>query len=90
MRLRDLIGSDAPVPEQFADDASELRRARRRVAKMSVHELLNWADQAGSGMAKAFDDYRKDPQMTSLDEIASGLIALTAVTEQLIARQEAQ
>lgn len=85
MKLRDLIGSraDAPLP----DDA-ELARARRRVTRMSTHELLDWADQAGSGMAKAFSDFRREGTLIPLDEIRTALLALTAVTDELTARTE--
>jgi hypothetical protein len=86
MKLRDLIGSkpaDIPVPDDV-----ELARARRRVSRMSTHELLEWADQAGTGMAKAFADFRKEGSLASLDEISVALLALTAVTDELTARTE--
>lgn len=71
------------------DMNSARERARRRVQKMSVHELLNWADAAGSGMAKGFDDYRRDGNPDSLHEIQDALVALSEVTEELIIREEA-
>lgn len=87
MKLRDLIGSGAPIT---VTDEEELARARRRVARMSVNELLDWADAAGSGMAKGFSDYRKEGEMVSLEDIRVGLIALTALTDELIGRHEAE
>lgn len=65
---------------------SELDRARRRVARLSTHEILNWADSAGSGMAKAFDDYRKYGEEESLDELKQAVKSLEAVIEELRAR----
>lgn len=64
--------------------------ARRRVQKMSVHELINWADVAGSGMAKGFMDYRKEGNLDSLLEIRDALVALSEVTEELIIRGEVE
>lgn len=86
MKLRDLIGS-RPARLPLPEDA-ELERARRRVTRMSTHELLAWADQAGSGMAKAFSDFRREGSLTPLDEIRTALLALTAVTDELTARTE--
>jgi len=86
MKLRDLIGSRPP--ETPLPDDAELARARRRVKGMSVHEMLEWADQAGSGMAKAFADFRKEGTLAPLDEIHVALLALAAVTDELVARTE--
>lgn len=88
MKLRELIGKSADQPTPLAE-AEEQTRARRRVARMSTHDLLEWADTAGSGMAKGFSDYRKEGQLESLDEIRYALLALVAVTDELQARQEA-
>lgn len=95
MKLRDLVGSVPVTPqsyeEQFTPEHVQgLRTARRRVTKMSVHEMLAWADSAGSGMAKAIDDYRKERSLTSLEEVRTGLVALSAVIDELEARQDAE
>jgi hypothetical protein len=71
-------------------DDQQLAAARRRVAKMGTNELLNWADVAGSGMAKGFSDYRREGDVLSLDEIHLALISLTAVTDELIIRGESE
>lgn len=87
MKLRDLIGSREPIT---VTDEEDLARARRRVTRMSINELLDWADAAGSGMAKGFADYRKEGNMVSLEDIRLGLISLTALTDELIGRHEAE
>lgn len=89
MKVRSLIGRSADQQTPL-DEAEELTRARRRVAGMSTHALLEWADTAGSGMAKGFGDYRKEGRLESLDEIRYALLALIAVTDELQARQEAE
>ena len=68
---------------------AELHRARNRVAEMSTFALLEWADVAGSGMAKGFQDYRRESARESLLEIRSALIALTALNDELLERNEA-
>jgi hypothetical protein len=93
MKLRDLIGTTIPssAEEQYAPaHVAELRKARARVQKMSIHELLGWADGAGSGMAKAIDDYRRQNDMASLEEVRTALIALSAVVDELQVRHEAE
>lgn len=75
---RDLSGTDREL----------LARASRRCARQSTTELLDWADAAGSGMAKGFDDYRKHGDLTSLEEIGLGLITLQALVLELKARAD--
>ena len=82
---------DAPnyqVPPEV--DGPERRKAARRVAKMSTHELLNWADAATMGVDKGFQDYRKEGDPVSLEEIRIGLIGLEAITLELLLRDEAE
>lgn len=94
MKLRDLVGS-GPAPrsydEQYTPEhVQALRTARRRVSKMSTRQMLDWADSAGSGMARAIDDYRKDRDVISLEEVRTALVALSAVIDELEARQDAE
>lgn len=88
MKLRDLVGSHVTVSDVSED--AELASARRRVRKVSTHDLLEWADAAGSGMAKGFGDYRKDRELVSLEEIRTALMSLLAVTDELYARQDGE
>jgi hypothetical protein len=86
-----IISRSRPAPTDLAQepsDRAELARARRRVTKMSSHELLNWADAAGTGMARAFGDFRRAGEVTSLDEVHGALLALAAVTDELKLRAE--
>jgi hypothetical protein len=57
---------------------------------MSVFEMLEHLDAAGSGMAKATQDYRKDSdEVYPLMEIRRALTELEAVTDELLLRHEA-
>lgn len=88
MSLRDLMGKhpDGTTPGFSATDQELLKKATRRVRKQSTHDLLEWADVAGSGMAKGFSDYREHGDYASLAEIGLGLITLHAVVLELKAR----
>ena len=65
-----------------------VEKARKRLARLSTHEILNWADSAGSGMAKAFDDFRKHGEKETLEEIERALKSMSAVVEELKARHD--
>lgn len=68
----------------------QVARARKRVARMAVTEMLSWADTAVSGVGRGFSDYVRDGQVESLLEIRDqALPALIAVVEELIAKDEA-
>jgi hypothetical protein len=69
-------------------DQELLHRASKRCARQSTTELLDWADSAGSGMAKGFDDYRKHGDLASLEEIGLGLITLQALVLELKVRAD--
>jgi hypothetical protein len=77
---------EAPPPDW---DILMYLKMEKRVAKMSNYELLEWADVAGSGMAKAFSDYRREPVEDSLIEIREGLQALWSLTRELDLRRKA-
>lgn len=79
------------VATGFSDTDQELlKTASRRVRKLPTTELLNWADSAGSGMARGFQDYREHGDLMSLEEIGLGLITLHAVVLELKARAAAE
>ncbi len=61
-------------------------KVRRRVERLSTPELLDRADQAGSGMARALQDYRRHGTVESLHEAEQGVVALDAVLEVLLER----
>lgn len=64
-------------------------KMEKRVSRMENYALLEWADITGSGMARAFSDYRKDADEVSLIEIREGLMALWALTRELSLRRKA-
>jgi hypothetical protein len=67
-------------------DKRAYRSAEKRAGKMDRGMLLEYADMAGTGMAMAFSDFRREPQDVSLLEAERGLIALWAVVQELRAR----
>lgn len=64
--------------------------ACKRAASMSTHDIIEWTDVAGSAMAKAFSDYRKekDPDVRGaiLEELKRAISQMQAVTEELLFR----
>jgi hypothetical protein len=75
---------DGPTQQQH-----EQARARQRVTKLATYDLLEWADVAGSGMSKAFMDYRRHDNVESLLEVRTALTALSALVDELVERHEA-
>lgn len=61
-------------------------KAKKRVSRVSTPDILNWADNAGSGVAKALDDYRRLGDKGSLDEAQRGISALAGVLDVLVDR----
>jgi len=69
-------------------DPHRYDRAARKAGRLETSMALEFADMAGSGMARAFGDYRKHRSPESLAEIEEGLQVLWAITQLLRARQE--
>ena len=69
------------VPASFIAQ-QEVEKTRRRVSRMSEREMLDWADVAGSGMYKAFRDYRGG-DTDALHDIKTALIGMVAIYEEL-------
>jgi hypothetical protein len=78
-----MFGKKQSVPAEHPMRA----RARSRLEMLPDHEILNWADQAGSGLAKALDDYRRLRDADSLRDAESGTAALAGAIDALLARQ---
>lgn len=61
-------------------------KARKRLLRLPTMDILNWCDQAGSGMARALDDYRRLNMDESLDEARDGartlLVAIDVLQER--------
>ena len=60
--------------------------AHQRLQRLQTVDVLNWSDQAGSGVFKALDDYRRLGTPESLQDARKGLEALIAVVDVLEAR----
>lgn len=68
-------------------DEAVQRRAKKRLARLPTIDILNWLDQAGSGMARSLGDYRRDPESTiSLEEAHEGALAVLSGIELLLQR----
>jgi len=62
-------------------------KAEQRMSRLPTPEVLNWADQAGTGVAKALDDYRRLGKRESLVEAQNGISALAGVLDVLLNRE---
>lgn len=58
-------------------------KAAERLSRLGNPDILNWADQAGTGIAKALDDYRRLGDFGSLQEAEDALSALAGVVDVL-------
>jgi hypothetical protein len=76
--------------KQERAESTEWERLLKVVAKMSMFDLLEHMDAAGSEMARAVKDYRTDQNdVTRLLEIDVRLRELQAVNDELKLRFEA-
>lgn len=78
------------MPTLSGKDTELLGQACKRVAKLSTNALLDWADAAGTGMAKGFMDYRAHGEPDSLADISVGVLSMMAVIFELKARHFAE
>lgn len=62
-------------------------KAAKRLNRLPTPDVLNWADQVGSGIAKALDDYRKQDSPESLTEARQGAQSLLGVLDVLEGRE---
>ena len=76
------------TPPDSANGSPKERRIWRRIQTLSTHRLLDYIDEAGAGMNRGYDDFRKDGDVRSLDEILDALLALKVITEELKIRCE--
>jgi hypothetical protein len=67
-------------------EADLLKIASRRVHKMRAQEMVLWADGAASGMMLALEDYMKNEESASLEELTECVITLQAVVKELTER----
>lgn len=75
------------LPRARADETDSVRqRAEERLSRLQTTDILNWADQCGTGVAKALDDYRRLGETDSLIEAQNGVSALAGVIDVLLDR----
>lgn len=63
-------------------------RARRRLRRLGSADILDWCDQAGSGVFHALDEYRRKSTEDSLLEAEMGLKALLDAVQELLDRRQ--
>lgn len=62
------------------------QKAAKRLSRLTVAEVLDWSDQAGSEVAKALNMYRKHGEGTDLRDAAEGISALQGCLDVLLER----
>lgn len=65
------------------------RKMEKTVGKHDTGFLLDYADVAGTAMAQAFADYRKEAPEESLTELGEALMTLSAIVVALQERRVA-
>lgn len=62
-------------------------KAARRVSRLSEGEMLDWADVAGSGIARALREYQRSHEPELLQEAREAISALQGVIDTLTERE---
>lgn len=62
---------------------SRADRVSRSVSVMSAHDMLTWADAAGSEMRQGLTTYVRSGDLADLDSFERGLVVLVAMAEEL-------
>jgi hypothetical protein len=62
-------------------------KVAKRLDRLPTADVLNWADEVGSGTARALDDYRKQATPESLLEAHRGAQSLLGVLDVLSKRE---
>lgn len=69
-------------------NSPEYKSAVNRVRSMSTHDMIIWADEAGTQMCRVLSDYsgERDPNVRAhlLDELRVAISAFQAITERLM------
>jgi len=73
---------DEPVVDSVRAKAFE------RMDRLSRMEILDWADMAGSGVARALQDYRRHETPESLEEARIGLQSLLGCVDAIQKRAQ--
>lgn len=61
-------------------------KVARRVARLSEGEILDWADVAGSAIARTLRDYQRTHEPELLEEAREAISALQGVIDTLAER----
>jgi len=64
-------------------DPALYHKIERKVGRLDRGTMLDFADVAGSGMSRAFGDFRREGDERSLLEIEAGLQTLWAIVQRL-------
>lgn len=67
-------------------DSKEYNTAVKRLGKMSNAEILEWLDQAGTGMEGLVANYRRTGDIEYIHELAPSISVIQAAVEELIIR----
>jgi len=62
-------------------------KVAKRVSRLSEGELLDWADVAGSGIARTLQDYHRGHEPELLQEAQEAVSALQGVIDTLAERE---
>lgn len=69
-----------------AKDHRSRQTALKRMARLPNVEIIEWCDNAGTGIARALSEYRKGGDPAHLEDARSGAEALLACVEVMQAR----
>ena len=58
-------------------------KARSRLQRLPVIDVLNWSDQAVNGLHQALDAYRRDADGAALEEARKAVSMLAGVVDTL-------
>jgi hypothetical protein len=65
------------------DQDKGIDRARARIQRMSENDLLDWLDNALSGMMRHLDSYRRSGEIAHLAELGLAEITVNLVISEL-------
>jgi hypothetical protein len=63
-------------------------RTYKRMSTQDRSTILDWADDTGTAVAKALNEYRRHGDRLSLDDAKSGLLAVLSCVEVLQDREQ--
>ncbi|HEV2354593.1 MAG TPA: hypothetical protein VGR89_10135 [Puia sp.] len=69
-------------------ETPEYHTAVKRVQKMGSTEILEYLDQAGTGMESILSNYRRDGEINWLLELMPHVSVIQAALEELIVRDQ--